>query len=307
MDTPEQVSPADWTQVAATPPRPGDLPLLVVHGNCQAESLRVLTTAALAGQVRSVRIPPVFEVTGEQVPLLQDLLRRTEVFITQPIVDDYRDLPLGTQQVRALLPAGARVAVLPVLRWSALMPTHAIIRAAGVGDPPGVPYHDLRVVAAAAAGLPSVELAPPAAQAVRELAEVNREQLRIRQEHHGTVEVIDLFEAAGAQAAWTINHPGNPVLIGVAQRALERLGLSGTVTDPGRTLLRTTSAPIAAQTLTALGLPGEPRDGWVHQDQQFTETQIAELQLAWYAAHPQVVQAGLIRHRQALEILGLPV
>ena len=38
---------------------PGDLPLVVVIGNCQAESLRVLLDADPG--LRSVRVPPVFE------------------------------------------------------------------------------------------------------------------------------------------------------------------------------------------------------------------------------------------------------
>ena len=39
-----------------------DKPLFAVHGNCQAESLRVLLHGALAGDWHGVRMPPVHEL-----------------------------------------------------------------------------------------------------------------------------------------------------------------------------------------------------------------------------------------------------
>lgn len=297
----------EWREIAARAARPDDLPLLIVHGNCQAESLRVLCTQALDGQVMSVRIPPVFELAADEVDAFHDLLRQTSYLVTQPIVDDYRGMPLGTAQISALLPDSARVAKVPVLRWSALMPTHAIVRARGVGDPPGVPYHDLRVLASAARGDAEADLAEPSADGIRAVRDISREQLRVRQEHHETVDALTLFDEAGADAAWTINHPQNPVLIGVARRAVERLGLSGTVGDPGRVLLSATSAPLSAATLAALGLDGTPREGWVHQGRELTEDEVAAIQLAWYREHPHVVAAGIERHRETLDVLGLAV
>ncbi|WP_226346736.1 WcbI family polysaccharide biosynthesis putative acetyltransferase [Agilicoccus flavus] len=299
--------PERWEQVATREARPDDRPLLLVHGNCQAESLRVLCQGALGDQVRSVRVPPVFELTAEQVDTFHALVARTSFLVTQPIVDDYRDLPLGTAQIEALLPGSAHVARVPVLRWSALMPTHAIVRAAGVGDPPGVPYHDLRVLAAAARGEREADLSEPSRSAVREVHRITREQLAVRQEHHGTVDALPLFEDAQGEGAWTINHPGNPVLIGVARLALERLGVPAAVTDPGRVLLATTTAPLAASTLDALDYAGTPREDWTHEGRTHSAAEIAATQLAWYGEHPQVVEAGLRRHRDTLDVLGLAV
>ena len=37
---------------------------------------------------------------------LRTLADRASILITQPVKDDYRDLPLGTDQVAAMLPAG---------------------------------------------------------------------------------------------------------------------------------------------------------------------------------------------------------
>ena len=81
-------------------------PLAVVHGNCQAEALRV----------------------------------------SQPVSQDYRGLPLGTAQVGDRLAPGAAVVVWPVVRWQGLHPWQAIVRAADGAEPPVVPYHDLRTL-----------------------------------------------------------------------------------------------------------------------------------------------------------------
>lgn len=295
----------DWQQIAQRAPGPHDRPLLLVHGNCQAESLRVLLTSALGSEVESVRIPPVFEFTGAHIADLHALLRRATYLVTQPIVNDYHDLPLGHVQLARELPVSARMAVVPALRWAALHPTHAIVRAPGAGDPPAVPYHDLRVLTAAAHGAHEADLGEPAPEAVRAVRDISREQLRIRQDHHGTVDAIACFEAAGAEATWTINHPRNPVLIGVAEAVLDRLGLPRTVSDPGRVLLSTTLAPVRASALSALGLVGETRDDWLHQGRALTEPEVAATQLTWYAQHPQAVEAGLRRHATTIEALGL--
>ena len=140
---------------------------------------------------------------------------------------------------------------------------------------------------------------------MRAVRDISREQLRVRQEHHGTVDAVGLFEDAGGDAAWTLNHPDNVVLRGVARLALERLGHPREVPDPGRALLSTTTAPLAASTLSALGVTGTPRDGWTHEGRAYTEEHVAATQLAWYREHPQVVDAGLTRHRDALDVLGL--
>ena len=79
-------------------------PLVVVHGNCQAESLRVL----LGGSMRSVRVPPVHELERDDIPHLRRTLARASVLLSQPIQPDYRELPLGTAQVTAALPPGAQ-------------------------------------------------------------------------------------------------------------------------------------------------------------------------------------------------------
>lgn len=296
---------ATWREIATGAADLGDRPLLVVHGNCQAEALRVLCSAALGDDVTSVRLPPVFELEAADMDDFVALIRRTSYFVTQPIVDDYRGLPLGSAQVRALLPESATSVTVPVMRWAALHPTQVVVRAPGVGDPPVVPYHDLRVLVAASRGDRTVDLVQPSPAAVRAVRDISREQLRIRQDHHDTVDAVAEFEAAGGAATWTINHPQNEVLRGVAARILERLGVAADVADPGRVLLSTTMAPVSGATLAALDLKGEQRSSWVNQGRDITEEEVSAGQLAWYAENPQVVAAGLRRHAQTLNALGI--
>ena len=93
---------------------PGDesRPVLVVTGNCQAESLRLLLQS---DDVRTVRVPPLHDVRPHEVEPLRRWLARTDLLVTQPVRDDYRGLPLGTDQQVAALPASAAVAVVPAV------------------------------------------------------------------------------------------------------------------------------------------------------------------------------------------------
>jgi hypothetical protein len=120
--------------------------LALVHGNCQAESLRLL----LDGEtLATIRMPPVHELTGEDLPHLRRWLARCRVLVSQPIRRDYRGLALGTAQVHAAARPGTRLIVVPIVRFAGLYPEQAIIRpphdASAV--PPLVPYHSLRTLA----------------------------------------------------------------------------------------------------------------------------------------------------------------
>ncbi|RKQ36869.1 WcbI family polysaccharide biosynthesis putative acetyltransferase [Kocuria tytonis] len=285
-------------------------PLFAVHGNCQAESLRVLLHGALGGQWHGVRMPPVHELCEQDLPHLQALLPRLSLLVTQPVAAGYRGLPVGTEDVLPRLGARARVVRIPAMRWTALMPTLAIVRAPGVTDPPVAPYHDLRVLTAAARGETSVELTHPSRDAVLAAREESLAQLRVRQEAHRTLDVASLLDAAGPNAVHVINHPCNGVLRAVAGAILDEVGLSAPVPDPGRVLLGGIRAPVYASTLEALGfdpaeLEGGPHDDWIIQGEHVPEQAVAQEHLRWYARNPGVVQAGLRRHERLIARLGL--
>ena len=281
-------------------PPDADLPLVLVYGNCQSEALRVLLDGT---PVRTVRIPPVHELEPDDLPHLARTLAVTQVLVSQPVRADYRNMALGTGQVGSLLPPKSQVVTIPVARYAGLFPFQAIVRSAGIGDPPLVPYHDLRTLVEAATGVRAPRRAT--GRAYREIRRDSVAELRSREQRHDTVVISDLLEGAGAQAAHTVNHPGNLILRGLAARVLAQLGHQLDVEDPGRTLLDNVHTPLAADVLTALRLDAEATEAWLVGGVVVADDQVREEQLRWYAEHQPVVQAGLARHRDALALLGL--
>lgn len=279
-----------------------DGPLLLVHGNCQAEALRVLLDGGHRDgvPVATVRVPPVHELVADDVVHLRHLLGEAAVVVAQPVRDGYRDLPVGTREVREAAPQ-ARLVVVPVVRHHLLHPFQGLVRAEGAGDPPVVPYHDLRTLARAA-GLP---VPRPSDAALREVGRRSLEELRRRQDRHSSVPVDDLLVAAGAGAAHTVNHPGNPVLVGLAHRVQDLLGLEPAATDPGRTLLGSVLAPLEPAVLRANGLDDAAARGhWLVDGRPVADDDVVRAQSEWYATRPDVVAAGIDRYAGTLEVLA---
>lgn len=301
----------------------------VIMGNCQAESLRV----ALGDEdVRFLRVPPVHELEADDIPLLARILARTDVFVTQPIRDDYRGLPLGSEQMRALLPETARTTTVPVIRFAGLYPFQAIIRPPSDTSlvPPLVPYHDLRLVAEAArlAGLVGASAGAAddgsdrggtrvgvagdgsdhgdvTASQIHAIAEESIRQLRAREQAHDTVVVSDLFLRPDFSLMRTINHPGNAVWTALAERVRACVGLANASVALTRELLNNIHAPRDQAVIDAWGLDVEARATWTVDGREIDPSALREAHLAWYAEHPDAVTSGLARHAPALATLGL--
>ena len=289
---------------------PNDAPLAVVSGNCQAESLRIMIDGP---GLRTVRVPPVFELVPEDLPHLSRLLGRTRYFVSQPVRDDYHGMPLGTAQLAALLPASAEVVRMPVVRFAGLYPFHAIVRPPFDLSlvPPVVEYHDLRTVVRAwwaRAGNAGDATAGPGrftAGQVRAVAAESIAQLQQRERYHDTVVVSDLFASPSFDLMRTINHPGNAVWSAAAERVRARLSLPEHAVDPGRPLLNTVHAPRESVVIDAFGLDTEPQPHWIVDGRSIAAEEVERAQLAWYAQFPSVIDAALARHRGTLETLGL--
>ena len=282
----------------------GDGPVAFVHGNCQAESLRVLLATSPTFPHPLVRLPPVHELTAADLVPLRALLRRTAILLAQPIRDDYRELPIGTRQLAAQLPPDARLLRFPVIRHSGLHPWSAIVRHPSDRSvtPPVVPYHDLRTLAAAA-GRPRPRRA--GAAALRAAAADSVAELARRERRTADVGVSDLLMRYGVDAAHTLNHPGNPVLVALARRVQRALGTPQDAGDPGRPLLGGIRAPLEEPVLDALGIAAEPRAHWLVDGAPVSAEHVAAEQARWYVTHPQWVEAGLARHAGRMERLGL--
>ncbi|QIG43314.1 peptide ABC transporter ATPase [Nocardioides anomalus] len=282
--------------------RPGPAPdgSVVVVGNCQAESLRLLLDPH--GR-RSVRIPPVFELEPDDVGRLHALLARATTLVVQPIHAGYRGMALGTDQLAAHLPAGGRTVVVPSVRHNALHPAHVVQHPPPGTDPlPVVPYHDLRVVHAALHGGDPVR--PVREDGVREVAAASLAEL-VRREAGTTVAVSDVLRDPHPDQMRTVNHPGNPVLLALAGRAAAAAGLPAPV-DPGRPLLASVRAPVEAAVAATWGFARAPEhDHWWLDGVPVVAAEVTEAHLEWYAAHPAETRAVWARHERQAGRLGL--
>jgi hypothetical protein len=288
----------------------GDGTVALVAGNCQAESLRIFLDG---GGLVTVRTPPVHELTAADLPHLRRWLGRAGLLVSQPVRDDYHDLPLGTSQLAAMLPREARVVTVPVVRFAGLYPAHVIVRPPSDVSlvPPVVEYHDVRLIAEAAGRPLSPDAPTPAV--VRRIAELSLAELRKREALHDTVVASDLFEAGtGPDGAGTprfdqmrtLNHPGNPVWTALAARVRERLDLPEHEVDPGRPVLSGVHAPREQAVIDAWGLDDEPTDHWVVGGERVDADEVRRAHLAWYAEHPDAVQAALARHADTFALWG---
>ena len=276
-------------------------PRLAVFGNCQAEALRVALDTA--GVVDSVRMPPVHELEEPDLPHLDRVLAWVDVLVAQAVGDDYRGMPLGTSQVAARTGSQARLVRAPNYFFTGLYPEQVLVRHPDVEDPPVVPYHDVRRLGLAAGWSGPWE---PPAPLVREVADASLAELERRERDQGSLRISDVVRAAGADAGWTVDHPGNTVLLTLAQRVLDevRPGSGDAVHDPGRALLASVATPLRPGVLEALDLPGEPREGWLVDGRRLGDEEVGEAHLEFYARNPRVVEVGLDKKGDLLRRWG---
>ncbi len=300
------LDPVDRADTAGQDDGDDGRPLLLVWGNCQAEAIRVLLAGSTTLPARAVRIPPVFELTESDLGPLRRLAARADVLVAQPVKDDYRNLPLGTAQVAALLPARSTVVRWPVLRCAAYHPFQAIIRDPRdeSRDPPVVPYHDLRTLASARTGLDLLTADVPAS-ACRAVAEASLAELRRRERAQCDVPISDVFDHPQVGDMFTINHPGNRILVELARRIQLALNAPADAADPGRDLLGEVRAPMPAAALTALGLTDTASSTWQVGERSISAEEVHRVQWQWYRDNPWVVDAGYARHRETMNLLGL--
>ncbi|MBO0678593.1 hypothetical protein JRC04_14075 [Mycolicibacterium sp. S2-37] len=298
----------DFYRPPGTPP-PGPEPLWLVVGNCQAEALRLILDAVPQRPYRTARIPPVHELQRSDLRHLDDLLSQTAVLISQPIRDDYRDLPIGTAQLATRLPAGSKVLRWPVIRYAGLYPFQVIVRnpADRSVTPPPLPYHDLRTIVAAhdrrsADDVWDVEVS---GEQLRAVAETSRAELARRERMHTDVGVSDVLTAHGADAAHTINHPGNGVLAELAGRVMRHQNVTLPAVPPTRTLLGSVSAPLEARVLAAHGIDATPRPNWQDMQRTWRPEEVHAIQMRWYGTNPEFIPLALQRHARTLDQLGM--
>lgn len=284
-------------------------PLWLLWGNCQAEALRLVLDRTPDRPFRTARIPPVHELTRDDVPYLLALLDETVVLLTQPVRAGYRDLPIGAADLVDQLRGRATVIRWPVIRYAGLYPFQVIARhpADRSITPPGVPYHDLRTVAAARDGRRptqdwDVEVGDDTFRAV---ADASIAELARRESRDTDVGVSDVLAVFGADAAHTINHPGNSVLHELARRLLATQNITSVPLTIAEPLLDATWAPLEQRVLDALGLTATPRPRWRHLGREIEPDAIHAIQLDWYSQYPDFIDLTIERHGATMAMLGL--
>lgn len=286
-----------------------DRPLWLVWGNCQAEALRELLDAVPDRPYRTVRIPPVHEIQSSDLPFVHALLGQTAVLLSQPVRPGYRDLPLGTADLIERLPTGATTYRWPVIRYAGLYPFCAIARhpADRSITPPGVPYHDLRTVAAAGKGAAvddewDIEVSD---DQIRAVAAASRSDLA-RRERDTDVGIADAIASYGSDAAHTINHPGNSTLRELARRVLALCDVPDTLAPPdGGPLLGSAYAPLEPRVIAALGITATPRPRWRLHGVELDPQDVHATQIDWYSKYPEFIEVTVRRHRKTMQTLGL--
>lgn len=249
------------------------------------------------------------ELEQRDLPYLERLLADTAVLLCQPIRSNYRELPIGTTDLIERLPASASVVRWPVIRYAGLYPFQVIVRRPvdRSVNPPAVPYHDLRTIAAARDGRGptdpwDVEVAPDRFRAV---ADASRAALALREARDTDVGVADVLAGHGADAAHAINHPGNPVLADLARRILESLGVTAEVCIPADALLGSVYVPLERRVLAALGIDAAPRSNWTLDHRTLLPEAVHATQLAWYRDNRDFIDLTAERHGETMALLGL--
>ena len=298
-------------------------PLCLVYGNCQAEPIRALLARSgpFTQQYQTVAIPAVHEVGARGVRTLQRLARMAALIVAQPIKAGYRGLPVGTQEMAALAPAGCRVVRFPALYYDALYPFQVIVH---VGSPrverkaisaPVTIYHDLRNLCAAAKGLRGEnalrwigEFRPPAGAIG--IAATQATELIRRHDRCSDISAFDVVvgrDSSPQPSFFTVNHSAHSVLRHIAEALHSLLGLTPPV-DAGRDdtePLGTFRTPREQPVIEALGLGCEPQPDWVIRGRRVRASEVARRQLAWYSERPDLVRAALHEHADRIALLGL--
>jgi hypothetical protein len=297
---------------------PRGVPSAIVFGNCQAAPLAKILSmrSSFAHEFEIIRVPPVHEITRAQAEMLRQAIPKLSLYITQEIRDGYRSLPVGTNELTALLPATATVVRFPVLYHQGLFPYQVYVRTSGSlsEQAPITSYTDLRYLAFAGRGYSSDqaevallgEHADPAS--LRLVHETSVSDLRSREEHLDVSVSGLIAETASITPSFhTVNHPSNHVLEGVGDQVLTLLGFDSSAERRSNTreFLGQVLTPIETPVQQALSLGAPVRPDWLINGKRYRLAEIMKTHLAWLQANPLILDAGLRQHQDKLAALNL--
>ena len=295
-----------------------DRPLAVVYGNCTAEPLRCLLADSLAFSeaYRTEPIPAVHEIAShDTVARVRQTMAEARLVIYQPIRDDYRGMPVGSDQITAAAPPDARRLTFPALFYDGIFPYQAYVRATDNSRdeiPHLAGYHDLRFVFCAAQGWSGEQAREwlrtfgGAPDGLRAWARHAQQRLAAY-ESRLDIRVTDRLFSAGLhhRSFFTVDHPTNGSLVEIAGRIHAALGLPYDAAPPAHPLVGSYQAPLDADVIAALDLPTRPGTGWTVMDRAVPREQLLAEHLEHYARQPDSVAAAVEEHDERMRVLGL--
>ena len=247
-------------------------PLAVVYGNCTAEPLRCLLADSLAFSeaYRTEPIPAVHEIASlDTVARVRETMAEAKLVIYQPIRDDYRGMPVGSDQITAAAPPDARRLTFPALFYDGIFPYQAYVRATDNSrdDIPHLAAYESRL----------------------------------------DIRVTDRLFSAGLhhRSFFTVDHPTNGSLVEIAGRIHAALGLPYDAAPPAHPLVGSYQAPLDADVIAALDLPTRPGTSWTVMDRAVPREQLLAEHLEHYARQPDSVAAAVEEHDERMRVLGL--
>ena len=265
---------------------------------------------------RTEPLPGAHEIgSPEAADRVRRIVSRAQLIIHQPVRDDYRGLPVGSAQVSAGAAPTARRITFPALYYDGVFPYQAYVRATDNSRdtiPRLLAYHDLRFVYCAARHW-NVETARQWFDSFRGSPDglrgwaVGAQQRMRAYESQLDVGVSDaLFSAAlHHRSFFTVDHPTNAALVELAARIHTALGLEYDELTPTHPLIGDYQAPLDPDVVEALTLPSDPGTSWVVRDRAYPCEQLLAEHLAFYAEHPDTVEAALSEHAERMRVLGL--
>lgn len=284
-------------------------PLLVAVGNCQVAGVAALLRRSPSFQDRYTVavLPGVHEIRPLDVPLLHRLVARASVVLNQRVRDDYRGLAVGSGRLRGLMPTSATYLLMSTVYYRGLHPATVYVHepsGPAIQAPRTAEYHDLRVIAAAAAARDEpaapehVRVTPLAPGHVDRIRQDSTEELA-RRDAGVDVPSHDLLLHEDAPTVWTPNHPTNQVLAGLAKRIQEALGSVPDAGAPEEELLGSIRIPTETSSVASTDRVWHTPGGPLPQDDLF------RLHLDFYRRRPEVLARALDEHSAALSELGL--
>ncbi|MGK2876971.1 MAG: WcbI family polysaccharide biosynthesis putative acetyltransferase [Solirubrobacterales bacterium] len=295
--------------------------LVVVLGNCQAEPLgRMLQSdPAFAEEFQFVETPPVHAIRPGYIAPFLKLLERADVILTQSVRDDYRGLPIGTNQLLRNVREGAQVITYPVLYYEGLYPFQVYLRHSGdISEvAPLTRYADVRTISFAARGLTDNQAVEefksfrPTPDSILSVHETSIAQLNARESELDIRVATELADwKYPSPSFFTVNHPSNHVILAVARQVRAQLGFDtpetlelkfSSLPDP----LAETKTPIERCTKLALGISYGDEDSWSVGAKTYGRDEVVRTHMAWLRANPAFVRSGVSRHAERIGLLGL--